>query len=165
MICQSIVPPSTSGSCNLLGLPECFSPMSVTAYQSTCPNIPENLNLQQNLSQNLKSVSLSVTYCWQIIRWVSVTGLHLVPFAVYNTNIRIYTAIIFPAVLYECETWSLTLREEYRLSVSENRVLRKTLGSKMKEVKGDWRKLHDDKPHNLYSLPHVVTAVKSRRIR
>jgi hypothetical protein len=57
---------------------------------------------------------------------------------------RIYKTIILPVVLYWCETWSLTLREEYRLRVFENRVLRKIFGPKWDEVTGEWIKLHND---------------------
>jgi hypothetical protein len=59
-----------------------------------------------------------------------------------NVKIRIYKTIILPVVLYGCETWSLTLREEHRLRVFENRVLRKIFGPKRDEVTGEWRKLH-----------------------
>jgi hypothetical protein len=62
-----------------------------------------------------------------------------------------YKSIILPAVLYGCETWSLTLREGYRLRVFENRVLRRIFGPKRDEVKGGWRKLHNEELHNLYS--------------
>ena len=55
----------------------------------------------------------------------------------------IYRTIIFPVVLYGCETCSLTLREERRLRVFENRVLRKVFGPKRDEVTGEWRKLHN----------------------
>ena len=57
-----------------------------------------------------------------------------------NINIKIYRAIILPVVLYGCETWSLTLREERRLRVFENRVLRRIFGPKWDEVTGEWRK-------------------------
>jgi hypothetical protein len=59
-----------------------------------------------------------------------------------NVKIRLYRTIILPVVLYECETWSLTLREEHRLKVCENRVLRIIFGPKRDEVAGEWRKLH-----------------------
>jgi hypothetical protein len=59
-----------------------------------------------------------------------------------NVKIRIYKTIILPVVLYGCETWSLTLREEYRLRVFENRVLRRIFGPKGDEVMGGWRKLY-----------------------
>jgi hypothetical protein len=60
-----------------------------------------------------------------------------------NVKIRIYVTIILPVVLYGCETWSLTLREEHRLRVFENRVLRKIIGPKRDEITGEWRKFHN----------------------
>jgi hypothetical protein len=68
-----------------------------------------------------------------------------------NVNIRIYRNIILPVVLYGCETWSPTLREEYRLRVLENRVLRRIFGPKRDEVTGGWRKLHNEELSDLYS--------------
>jgi hypothetical protein len=68
-----------------------------------------------------------------------------------NLKIRIYTTIILPVVFYGCETWSLTLREEHRLRVYENRVLRKIFGPKRDEVTGEWRKLHNEELRDLYS--------------
>jgi hypothetical protein len=73
--------------------------------------------------------------------------------------------IILPVVLYGCETWSLTLREEHRLTVSENRVLRRIFGPKRDEVTGEWRKLHSDKLHILYSSRNIIRQIKSRRMR
>jgi hypothetical protein len=67
-------------------------------------------------------------------------------------------------VLYGCETWSLALREEHRLRVFENRVLRKIFGPK-REEDGSWRKLHNDELHNLCSSPNVVRLIKSRKMR
>jgi hypothetical protein len=67
-------------------------------------------------------------------------------------KIRIYKTIILPVVLHGCETWSLTSREEHRLSVFENRVLRKVFGPKRDEVTGEWRKLHNEELRDLYSL-------------
>jgi hypothetical protein len=69
--------------------------------------------------------------------------------AVKNIKIRIYKTTILPVVLYGCETWSLTLREEHRLRVFENRVLRRIFGPKRDEVTGYWRKLHNEELHNL----------------
>jgi len=82
-----------------------------------------------------------------------------------NLKIKIYRNIILPIVLYGCETWSLTLREERRLRVFENRVLRRILGYKRDEVRGEWRKLHNEELSDLYSLPDIVRVVKSRRMR
>ena len=76
-----------------------------------------------------------------------------------------YRTIILPFVLYGCETWSLTLREERRLRVFENRVLRRIFGPKRDEVTGQWRKLHNEELNNLYSSPNIVRVIKSRRIR
>jgi len=80
-------------------------------------------------------------------------------------KIKIYRTIILPVFLYGCETWSLTLREERRLRVFENRVLRRVFGPKRDEVTGQWRKLHNEELSDLYSLPNIVRVVKSRRMR
>jgi hypothetical protein len=71
----------------------------------------------------------------------------------------IYRTIILPVVLYGCETWSLTLREERRLRVFENRVLRRMFGPKRDQVTGEWRKLHNEVLNDLYSLPNIVRVV------
>jgi hypothetical protein len=81
-----------------------------------------------------------------------------------NLKIKIYKTEILPVVLYGCKTWSLTLREEYRLRVFENRVLRKIFGPK-REEDGSWRKLHNDELHDLYSSLNIVRVIKSRRMR
>jgi len=81
-----------------------------------------------------------------------------------NLKIKIYRTIILPVVLYGCETWSLTLREERRLRVFEDRVLRKLFGPKRDEVTGEWKKLHNEELNDLYSLPNIVRVVKSRRM-
>jgi hypothetical protein len=70
-----------------------------------------------------------------------------------NVKVKIYKTIILPVVLYGCETWALTLREEHRLRLFENRVLRRICGPKRDEVTGEWRKLHNEELHNLYSSP------------
>jgi hypothetical protein len=71
-------------------------------------------------------------------------------------KIKIYKTVILPVVLYGCETWSLTLREEHRLRVFENRVLRGIFGPKRDEVTGGWRKMHNEELHGLYSSPSIV---------
>jgi hypothetical protein len=81
-----------------------------------------------------------------------------------NLKIKIYKTVILPVVLYGCETWSLTFREEHRLRVFENTVLRRIFGPK-REEDGSWRKLHDDELHSLYSSPNIVRVIKSRRMR
>jgi hypothetical protein len=82
-----------------------------------------------------------------------------------NLKIKIYRNIILPVVLYWCETWSLTLREERRLRVFENRVLRRVFGPKRDGVTGEWRKLQNEELNDVYSLPNIVRVVKSRRMR
>jgi hypothetical protein len=68
-------------------------------------------------------------------------------------------------LLYGCETWSLTLREYPRLRVNANRVLRRIFGPKRNEVTGDWRILHNEELHNLYSSPNIIIMIKSRSMR
>jgi hypothetical protein len=82
-----------------------------------------------------------------------------------NTKIRIYKSVILPVVLYGWETWSLILRDEHRLRVFENRVLRRIFGPKRDEVTGGWRKLHNEELHNLFSLPCIIRMIRSRRMR
>ena len=69
-----------------------------------------------------------------------------------------------PVVVYGCGTWSLTLREERRLRVFENRVLRRIFGPKRDEVTGEWRKLHKEEVSELYCWPHIIHMIKSRRM-
>jgi hypothetical protein len=80
-------------------------------------------------------------------------------------KIKIHKTVILPVVLYGCETLSLTLREERRLKVFENRVLRRIFGPKRDEVTGGWRKLHNEEVHGLYSSPSIVRVIKARRMR
>jgi hypothetical protein len=82
-----------------------------------------------------------------------------------NTNIKIYRTIILPVVLYGCETWSLTLREEHRLRVFENGMLRRIFGPKRDEVTGEWKRLHNEELYDLYSSPNIILVIKSRRMR
>jgi hypothetical protein len=82
-----------------------------------------------------------------------------------NVKVKIYKTKITPVVLYGCETWSVTLREEHRLRVFENRVLRRIFGPKRDEVSGELRKLHNEELNNLYSSPDIIRQVKSRRMR
>ena len=67
--------------------------------------------------------------------------------------------IILPVVIYGCETWSLALREEHRLRVCENKVLRKIFGAKKDEITGEWRKLHNAELHALYSSHDIIVVL------
>jgi hypothetical protein len=82
-----------------------------------------------------------------------------------NIKVNLYRTITFLIVFYECETWLLTLREELRLRVFGNRVLRRIFGPKSDEVRGEWRKLHNEELNNQYFLPSIFRVIKSRRIR
>ena len=86
-------------------------------------------------------------------------------FAIQKFKDEIYRTLILPVVLYGCETWSLTLREEHRLRVFENRVLRRIFGPKRDGVTGEWRKLNNEELNSLYSSPNIVRVIKSRRMR
>jgi hypothetical protein len=79
-----------------------------------------------------------------------------------NVKIRI---IILTAVMYGCETWSLTLKTENRPRVFENRVLRRTFGPKSVKVTGSSRKLHNEELHNFRSSPSIIRMIKSRKMR
>jgi hypothetical protein len=82
-----------------------------------------------------------------------------------SVRIKIHRTIILPVVLYGCKTWSLTLREECRLRVFENRVLRRIFGPKRDEVTGKLRRLHKKELYALHSLYNIIRVFKSRRLR
>jgi len=113
-------------------------------------------SIQEEIKSRLKSGN---AYCHSVqnILSSSLLSRHL--------KIKIYRAIILPVILYGCETWSLTLREERRLRVFQNRVLRRIFGPKRDEVRWEWRRLHNEELNDLYSLPVIVRVIKSRRMR
>jgi hypothetical protein len=82
-----------------------------------------------------------------------------------NVKVKMYKTTILPVVLYGYETWSVTLREEHRLRVFENMVLRRIFGPKRGEAMGEWRKLHSGELNILYSSPDIIRQIKSRRMR
>jgi len=82
-----------------------------------------------------------------------------------NLKIKIYRNLILVDVLYGCETWSLTLREERKLRVFENRVLRRIFETRREEVTGEKNRLHNEELNDLYSSPNLVRVIKSRRMR
>ena len=82
-----------------------------------------------------------------------------------NRKIDFYITIILSLVLYEYESWLLTMRDEHRPRVFENRVVRKIFGSKGDEVKGYWRKLHNEELSDVYSSPIIARVIKLRRKR
>ena len=81
-----------------------------------------------------------------------------------NLKIKIYRTIVLPVVLYGCETWSLTLREERKPRVFENILLRRIFGPRRDEVMGEWKRLNNEELNDLYSSPNIVWVIKSRRM-
>ena len=86
-------------------------------------------------------------------------------FSQKNIKLKIYKTVILPVILYGCETWTLTLSEEKRLRVFENKVLRKIFGPKRDEETGEWRRLHNTELKDLYGKPDIIRTIKSRRLR
>jgi hypothetical protein len=82
-----------------------------------------------------------------------------------SVKIKIYRTIIMPVVLYGCESWSLTLREQCRLRVFENMVFRRIFGHKRDDVRGEWRRLYNKEIYALYSSPNTIWVIKSKRLR
>jgi hypothetical protein len=85
-------------------------------------------------------------------------------FQIIIIKIKVHRTVILSVVLYGCETWSLTFRQESKLKVLGNWVLRKISGSERDEVSGDWRRSHNEGLHELYSSPNFVGVIESRRV-
>jgi hypothetical protein len=86
-------------------------------------------------------------------------------FSIQKRKIEICRTVILPVVLYRCKTWSVTLREEHRLRVFENRVLREIFGRERDEATREWKRLYNQKLHDLYSSQNIFWVIKSSRIR
>ena len=123
-------------------------------YQGTTSTDPNYIQ------EEIKSTLLSGNACYH-----SVQNLLSSSLLSKNLKIKIYRTIILPLVLYGCESWSLTLREERRLRVFENRVLRKIFVPERDKVRGEWRRLHNEELHDPYSSPSILRVIKSRRLR
>ena len=118
------------------------------------------LTSQNSILEEIKSRLKSGSACYHSVQNILSSSL-----LSKNLKFKIYRTIILPVVLYECETWPLTLREESRLRVFENRVLRRIFGSKREEETGEWGKLHNEELNDLYSSPNIIRVIKSRRMR
>jgi hypothetical protein len=116
------------------------------------------LTNQNDIHDEIKSRSNSGNACYYSVQNILCSRL-----ISKNLKIKIYKTVILPVLLYGCESWSPTLREEHGLRVFENRALR-TFGPK-REVDGSWRRLHNNELHNLYSSPNIVRVIKARRLR
>ena len=119
------------------------------------------LTNQNSIQEEIKNGLNSANACYHSVQNVLFSSLLLSK----NLKIKIYRTIILPVDLYGCETWSLTLREEPRLRVFENRVLRRIFGTKRDEVIGEWRKLRNEERNDLYCSSSIVRVIKSRRMR
>jgi len=118
------------------------------------------LTNQNSTQEEIKSRMESGNACCQ-----SVQNLLSSSWLSKNIEIKIYITVILPFVLYRYETWSLILREEHRLRVFENWVLRRIFGPKRDEITGDWRKLHRKELSDVYSSPNIVQLIKARNMR
>jgi hypothetical protein len=110
---------------------------------------------QNCVHEEIKSRLNSGNACYHSVQ--SLLSSHLLS---RNVKVKIYKTIFLPVVLYGCGTWSLIIREEHRLRVLENRVLRRIFEPKRDEVTGESRKLHIEVLHNLYSSPDIIRKVK-----
>ena len=118
------------------------------------------LGNQNSIREEIRSRLKSENACYYSVQ--NILSSSLLP---ENIKIKIYRTIILPFVLYGCETWSLSLREERRLRVFENRVLRGIFGPNRDEVTREWRKLHNEELNGMYPSPNIVRVIKSRRMR
>jgi len=118
------------------------------------------LTNQTSIAEEIKSRMRSRNACYH-----SVQNLLSSRLLFKNLKINLYRNVILPVVLYGCETWSLTLREERKLKVFQNMVLRRIFGPRREEVTGEWRRLFNEERNDLYSSPNIVRVIKSRRMR
>jgi len=117
------------------------------------------LTNQNSIQEEIKSRMKSENACYHSVQNILSSSL-----LSKNFKIKTYRTIILPVVMYGYETWSFTLREERRLRVFENRVLRRISGPKRNDVTEEWRKLYTEELNELYSLPNNVRVIKSRRM-
>jgi len=109
---------------------------------------------QNSIQEEIKSRLKSGNACYHSVQNILSSSL-----LSKNLKIKIYRTIIFACFLYGCETWSLTLKEERRLRLFENRVLKRIFGSKRDEVTGKWRKIHNEELNGLYSSSNVFRVI------
>ena len=118
------------------------------------------LTKQNSIHVELKSRVKSENACYHSVQNLLSSNL-----LSKNLKIKIHRTIISPVVLYGCETWFFTLRDECRLRVLENRVLRGIFGSMRNQETREWRKLHYEERSDLYCSPNIIRMIKSRTMR
>ena len=118
------------------------------------------LTNQNSIQEEIKNILKVGNACYHLVQ-----NLFSSSFLSEDIKIEIYRTIILRVVLYECDTWLLTLREEYRLRMFENRVLRRVFGPMRGEVTGKWGKVHNEELNSLYSSPNIIRVIKSRRMK
>ena len=118
------------------------------------------LTNQNSIQEEINSRLNSGNACYHSVQ-------NLLSFSLLSTNIqiKIYRTIILPVFLFGCATWLLTLREECRLQVFENRVLRRIFGPKKDKVTREWRKLQNKELTDLYSSPNIISLIKSSKMK
>ena len=122
-------------------------------------NLGTTLTNQNSIPEEIKISLRSVNACYN-----SVQKLLSSRMLTKNVKINVYRIIILPIVSYGCETWSLILREERKLRVFENMMLRRIFGPRRDEVTGGWRRLHNEELNDLYCSTNIVRVIKSRRM-
>jgi hypothetical protein len=118
------------------------------------------LTNQNSIEEDIKSRLKSGNACYHSVQNLLSTGL-----LSNNIEITIRRIIILPVLLYGCETWSVTLREEHRLRVFENRLLRRIFGPKRDEVTRTWRRLRNEEVNDLYCSPNIIRVINSGKMR
>jgi hypothetical protein len=147
--------------CQKIGQKHCIKRANRSFEDVAKFSYPDTTLTDQNcMHKEIKSRVNSGNACYHSVQ--SLLSSRLLP---RNLKVKIYKTIILPVVLYGCEIWSLTLREEHRLRVFENSALRRIFGPKRDEVTGEWRQWHNGELQNLYSSPDIIRQIKSRRMK